>query len=41
MGGELKGDWKITDEIQKRLCKNGIRRPTSTANEAAEWEIVR
>jgi hypothetical protein len=38
MGG-LKGDWKITDEIQRILCKKGIRRPRSTANEAAEWEI--
>jgi len=40
-GGEVKGDWKITVEIQRRLCKKGIRRPRSTANEAAKLEIGR
>jgi hypothetical protein len=37
----LKGDWKITVEIQRRLCKKGIRRPRRTANEAAERETGR
>ena len=40
-GRGLKGGWKITVEIQRRLCKKGIRRPMSTANEAAELEIGR
>jgi hypothetical protein len=40
-GGRLKGDWNITVEILRRLCKKGIRRPRGTANEAAEWEIGR
>jgi hypothetical protein len=37
----LQGDWKITDGVQKRLCKKAIRCPRSTASEAAEWESGR
>jgi len=36
----LKEEWKITVEIQRRLCKKGIRRPRSTETKRQNWKLA-